>query len=202
MVEEIDAADVVAHLIEIVGGDGGAGGLVGQRQLHLGVAHDRDLPVGDEHGVLRGAAGLVDAVLDDDAQGHAGGGGEEVGVDGPQDVVTLLLGVGHRPVDGGGAVDGARALQQDGLHIAVRLQLQGVALDPAAAVDGDGVVVGQTVHDPGGGLELFLPGGGVHRVDGQEDSQHKGGHPAKQSGRWVFHRRSFVICKPAESSPL
>ena len=48
----------------------------------------------NDQGVLRLVAGLVDPVLNDDAQGHTGGHGEEVRIDGGQHVVAHLLGAG------------------------------------------------------------------------------------------------------------
>ena len=107
-------------------------------------------------------------------------------------MVAQLLGVAHRCIDIGGAVDGTRSLQQNGLDLAVLLQLQGEALYPAGIVDGNGILVGQALHQRAGGLQLLLPCGSVHRGDSQDHGQGQGGGPAEQRDCGVmFHGRSF-----------
>lgn len=82
-------------------------------------------------------------------------------------MVTQLLGIGDSSVDGGGAVNSAGSLKQDGVGVAVLLQLQGKALHPALAVVGDGVAVSQTIHQVDGGLQLLFPSVGIDGGEGQ-----------------------------------
>lgn len=72
------------------------------------------LTVGDDHGGLGLRAGFINAVLNGDAQRHAGGGSKEVGIDGAQHVVAQALGIADRQIDGAGPVGGADAWRKMG----------------------------------------------------------------------------------------
>ena len=106
-------------------------------------------------------------------------------------MVAQGLGIAHRLVDGGGAIDRARGLEQDGVGLAVLRKLHGEALHPAGVVDGDGVAVGETLRQVGGGLQFFLPCVRVGRGESQENRQREGGRPAQEIRGGMFHGYSF-----------
>ena len=152
LVEEKNIVCLRAGLVEVGGDHSELGVMVIQGDGHLGPVHNGRLAVGEDQGVLPVVAGLIDPVLDHQADGHAGGHDEEIGVYAAQHPPALGLREGDGPVDIAVAVDGGIPLNQHGGDGAVRGQLQGVALHPASAVDGDGVAVGQAVHKLGDGL--------------------------------------------------
>ena len=186
-----------------MGVHGIAGGLIIEGHTDLWRGDDGNLAVHDGHGVLPLGAGLVDAIFYNDTHGHPGGHGEKVGIDRAQHMVSGLLGGRDGLVDGGRAIDGAGALHQNGVGIAVSGQLKGIALHPASAVDGDGVAVSQAIHDLGGGLELPLSRSGVHRGNQQKDGQKQGRCAAGQGIGMSHGAGSFKhICAFKRTAPL
>ena len=169
--------------------------VVGQGHGDLRVADVLHSAVHHGDGAKALGAGLIDAILDGQTHGNAGGGGEVVGVHGAQYPPALLLGLLDGPVDGGGGVDGAGGLEHDGLDLAVRVQLQGVALcAPGGGMLGDGIDVGKPLGYGALGGQLRLSrGGGEDRGDKHQGGQSQSGGPAAQGGSSISHGVSFSL---------
>ena len=194
VVEQVEPAGVGPVFVQVGQNGLASGGLVGEGEGDLGLLYQLHLTVGDDHGSLSLRAGFINAVLNGDAQRHAGGGSKEVGIDGAQHVVAQALGIADRQIDGAGPVGGAGCLEEDGLHLpAVRREFQGEALHPArGGVAGDGVGIGQAVSQLPGGAQLGGACGGVGRGQCQQQRQRQGGEAAGSLGEMtMFHGYSF-----------
>ncbi len=173
LVEQVEPAPFSPGLVEVVGGDGEAAAVV-----------------------FAVVAGLIDPVFHHQTDWHAGGHGEEIGVDGAQHMIALGLGLGDGVVDTGSAVDRSAGLGQDGPGVAARLQLQRKTLHPASAVDGDGIAVSQAVGELGGGLQLLLTRGGVDSGQKQNKGQQQRRHSAGE-GSGMSHGKLLIVgCVP------
>lgn len=100
VVEQVEPAGVGPVFVQVGQNGLASGGLVGEGEGDLGLLYQLHLTVGDDHGGLGLRAGFINAVLNGDAQRHAGGGSKEVGIDGAQHVVAQALGIADRQIDG------------------------------------------------------------------------------------------------------